>query len=421
MQGSILARLGRGRSGSWFRRDAGPTDNSANGGAPSANGTGGLRTANSAEPGEPQPCPRHGKKKWRWLLVGLAVAAFVAWILRERLGHTPFEWKVFLASFVHLDWRWMVLAVLLSLATYYGRALRWAILLRPLQPKPNTWSIFKATAIGFTAVVLLGRPGEFVRPYLISLKERVPLSSQLAAWVLERLCDLLAVFLVFGFAVSQIQTSRAGLDKPFRWVLEAGGYTVGILGLICLVLLVALGRFSGAVRRRLLDALRFLPSRYYERAERVITAFVDGTAATKTQGSVAMLGVYTVLEWLLIILCFMCMFRACRETAAFTLQDALIVLGFVAFGSVVQIPGVGGGMQIVSIVVLRELYGIPLESATSFAIVIWFITFVAIVPAGLLLAFHEGINWRKFRELECRAMRASSALEPAVGDESAEP
>ena len=39
--------------------------------------------------------------------------------------------------------------------------------------------------------MLLGRPGEFVRPYLIAVKERVPVTSQLAIWVLERIFDLL--------------------------------------------------------------------------------------------------------------------------------------------------------------------------------------------------------------------------------------
>ena len=38
-------------------------------------------------------------------------------------------------------------------------------------------------------MVILGRAGELVRPYLISLKEQVPFSSQMAAWLLERILD----------------------------------------------------------------------------------------------------------------------------------------------------------------------------------------------------------------------------------------
>jgi uncharacterized protein (TIRG00374 family) len=259
-------------------------------------------------------------------------------------------------------------------------------------------------------VVLLGRPGEFVRPYLISLKERVPFSSQAAMWLLERICDLLAVLLLFGFAVSQIRTSRAHLGTTLRWVLETGGYAVAVLGLLCLVILVMMGRFSGALRRRLTGAFEVLPERYHARAERTVAAFIDGTASTTTRGSALKLAFYTAVEWLLITACFAFLFKAYDATAAFNVHDVLIFMGVVAFGGVIQIPGVGGGVQIVSVLVLTELYRIPLEVATSIAIMIWLITFMEIVPAGFLFAFHEGFNWRRIKDLEKCAARAGSAL-----------
>ncbi len=230
MQGSILARLG-------LRRNGNPVGSVLFPGR--GRGLGAWPRRSGQKPGPLE----------QLLLRWLVLAAFGAWVVHGHWRHTRFEWRTFAASFLRLDWRWIALALLLSLATCYGRALRWAVMLRPCGPDPDVWGIFKATAIGFTAVVLLGRPGEFVRPYLIALKEKVPLSSQLAAWMLERLCDLLAVLLVFGFAVSQIQASRASLGHTFRWALETGGYAVGILAAVCLVLLVMVARFSGVMRK----------------------------------------------------------------------------------------------------------------------------------------------------------------------------
>jgi hypothetical protein len=51
------------------------------------------------------------------------------------------------------------------------------------------------------------------------------------------------------------------------------------------------------------------------------------------------------------------------------------------------------------VIVLTELFGLSFESATGMAILIWVLSFVIIVPFGLLFAFHEGINWRKFKHL----------------------
>jgi hypothetical protein len=82
--------------------------------------------------------------------------------------------------------------------TYVGRALRWRVLIRPVKAHPNLWNLFTGTAIGFTAIVLFGRPGEMVRPYIISLKERLSFSSQMAAWLVERMYDLMMALLIFG-------------------------------------------------------------------------------------------------------------------------------------------------------------------------------------------------------------------------------
>jgi hypothetical protein len=71
----------------------------------------------------------------------------------------------------------------------------------------------------------------------------------------------------------------------------------------------------------------------------------------------------------------------------------------VAFGSVVQLPGIGGGMQIVTALVLTEFFGLTLEVASGFALILWVISFVSIVPIGLAMAFQEGIKWRSLRNL----------------------
>jgi hypothetical protein len=37
--------------------------------------------------------------------------------------------------------------------------------------------------------------------------------------------------------------------------------------------------------------------------------------------------------------------------------------------------------------------------ATSFALLLWILTFVAIVPIGLCLALKEGLNWHSLRKI----------------------
>ncbi len=261
--------------------------------------------------------------------------------------------------------------------------------------------LLSATIIGFTAITLLGRPGEFVRPYLISLQERVPFSSQISAWVLERIYDLLIALAIFGFALSHV--SNLGDPGPtLGWLLEIGGWLLWILAIACL-LLILVRRYSDAMRRRLLEALGFLSQHHLDRAGRFLEALFQGAESTRSARSVFMLVLYTLLEWALIVLCCSSIMRAYGADIQFSVTDVFIFMGFVSFGSVVQIPGIGGGVQVVSVVVLTKLFGFTVELATSVAVLLWLVTFVSVVPIGLAAALHAGLSWRKLRDLEREA------------------
>jgi uncharacterized protein (TIRG00374 family) len=324
------------------------------------------------------------------------MAGFVVYRWRT----SGFAWHEFTTALAGVDWSWLFLALALIMATYVGRALRWEVMLRPLQKHTSLWRIFSATAIGFTAVVLFGRAGEPVRPYLISKREDVTFSSQVAAWVVERMLDLLMVLVIFGIALSQISHSAIQHGPRVKIVLEAGGYTAGVIGAACLALLLGLRKFQGGVQQRLMEGLSFLPAILAARIEKALKSFGEGMESTRSGARTALLVFYTIVEWCIIAASFGCVFKAFPATHELGITDVVILLGFVCFGSIVQIPGVGGGMQIVTVLVLTEFFGITLETASGIALVLWIITFVVIVPLGLALAFHEGIKWRNLRHIE---------------------
>ena len=329
--------------------------------------------------------------------LAFAVLGFFAW----RWWHArTFEWELFAATFRSLDRSWLALAAFIAWLTYVGRALRWRVLIRRVKAHPSLWNLFTGTAIGFTAIILFGRPGEMVRPYLIGLKERVSFSSQVAAWFVERMYDLMMALLIFGVALSQVKTSGAKVGASLAWVLSAGGYAAAGVACVCVVVFLAMRQFGEASVRRILEAGEVLPERYRDALARVTGAFGQGIQSTRDSGAMlAALG-YSVLEWALIVSCYVCIFKASPATQGFGWMDVLIFVGFISFGSVVQIPGVGGGMQIVTVAVLTELFGMPLEVSTGLAVVLWMITFVVIVPFGLILAFHDGLQWSKLRRIQ---------------------
>lgn len=332
----------------------------------------------------------------------LTLALVLLFVLRWR--HEDFDWRLFSATLLKMRWDWLILAAALGIATYHARALRWAVMLRPMRPNPSIWGLFSATAIGFTAIVLFGRPGELVRPYLISSKEKVPFSSQVAAWLIERIFDLLSALLIFGFAMTQVAESSLKPDSVLSWVLKTGGYVAAVAAGAAVALLLMFRQTSDRVKRRLVDALGFLPSKLQQRVHKLLDSFVLGVECVRSSRSALLLVGYTALEWGLITLCFAACFRAFPALAGFTLTNVLVVVGFVAMGSLIHIPGIGGGAQLMMVVVLTEIFHQPLEIASGMAIVNYFITFIVIVPFGLVLLVHEGLNFKKIREMEEREL-----------------
>jgi uncharacterized membrane protein YbhN (UPF0104 family) len=333
-----------------------------------------------------------------WPAVALAIGG-IAWYAITLRGK-PIDWSLFARTFADVRLGLFLSGLALVTLCYVGRAVRWQVMIKPLKPKPNFRHLLIATLIGFTAVVLFGRAGELVRPYLIASKEKVSFTSQLAVWFLERIYDLLSVLFLFGFALTQIRVPSAAVSPSLQWVLQTGGQVVGILGTVCLALLIVLGLFPRMVEQRLVGALSVLPARFSEKIATLVRAFVSGTSSTQNRSFVLQLVVYTFAEWLLIVFCFLLVFRSIPATGHMGILDSLVVVGFVAFGSAIQIPGVGGGMQVATVLVLTELFALPLETAAGVAILLWIAMFVSVVPIGLALAVHEGLQFRKLLQAE---------------------
>src|ERR1700677_2972597 len=302
------------------------------------------------------PEPSRSPPRSRTLLLAVLASLLVLVILAYRTRGVSFRWDLFLATLDHVDWRWLVASICLILLSNVGRALRWQVMLRPFGTPIGVWRLTSDTAIGLTAGVLLGRVGEVVRPYLIAAQTHLPFSSQAAAWMLERMLDLLAVLLLCGYALIRIPPYSWRLGSKIQDALAAGGYSLALAGAICLILLLAFRDPAGRAQNRVLSAVTFLPYQQQRRVARTLEAFSQGVECTRDPRSLTLLLSYTLLEWAVIAASSFALFRGFQATRGFGLLDVLVLLAFLTLGSLVQVPGLGGGVQVASIVALTRIY-----------------------------------------------------------------
>jgi uncharacterized membrane protein YbhN (UPF0104 family) len=171
------------------------------------------------------------------------------------------------------------------------------------------------------------------------------------------------------------------------------------MGGAILLILLSLRHFAEPLRVRLLGMLHRLPEKRIAHFEKLIDALFQGVESMRSDSAMLLVFLYSVAEWVLICLCYWCLVKSFSGVIDLSLVDVLILMGFVSFGAVVQIPGVGGGLQVVAVLVLTELFGVRVETASAFALFLWFLTFVAIVPVGLVLALREGLDWHSLRRI----------------------
>ena len=193
------------------------------------------------------------------------------------------------------------------------------------------------------------------------------------------------------------------LGPKIQDALAAGGYSLAFAGAFCLMLLLA---FRDPARRAQTPHLErpHISSRTAAAIgpRRCWKLSLKGVECTRDPRSLALLLGYTLLEWAVIVASSFALFRAFPATRGFGPLDVLVLLALVTLGSLVQIPGLGGGVQVASIVALTKIYGVPLEAASGIAILLWMVGSIAIVPFGLACAFHEGLNWSKLKLLSAK-------------------
>lgn len=334
------------------------------------------------------PVPK--RRRLIFSLVALVALVAVGW---HQFSTSPewhnFTWEAVWSATRNAKLSFLLGAIALIYLSYLLRTLRWSTL---MGPKGRFWPILRGTLIGFTGMAIFGRPGEFVRPYYIARTHRTPVSPQLAVWLLERAFDMAAT-LVLVIAALLLNPDFSGAGAASQALRQA----VWIFGGMIVAVLVGIGLFhrhsvgiTNYVRRRLRG------QSWGKKAEHFLHTLAMGTQALAAGGKNLILSsVYTLSLWLGVAVAVWLVVEGFPGMLpGFSYAEALLLLGFLLIGSMIQLPAVGGGVQVVLILGLTEVFGAPAASAASAALLMWLIAFYAVTPLGAALAAREHLSWR---------------------------
>jgi glycosyltransferase 2 family protein len=307
-----------------------------------------------------------------------------------------------------LNWRHILHGVALIYLAYFLRAVRWKIFLRPVRKEASIMGLLPPTLIGFTGLALLGRPGELIRPYLIARRERLSFASQVAVWTVERIFDIggFTVLLVAAiFLPSKLRTFAESAPSEVRHWIHLTGYGLIALVLGLLSATVVMSYRGNWIAQWVEDRFSHLAENLGHRIAQRVREFTVGLNTIHGPFAFLQLSAVSVLMWWVIALAYKEVTHAYGAPMhAMSTTKVLLLMGSSMVGSMVQLPGVGGGSQLATISALDHVFDIvPRELTVSCGIMLWLVTFVAVVPLGLLLAHRERLSLRKLSAESAKA------------------
>lgn len=221
----------------------------------------------------------------------------------------------------------------------------------------------------FVNLLAPARLGDLYRVYLLRAHNHAPLPQTIGTLLLERVFDILGVFLVA--VTAGLLSFRGRVDEEVEWLLFIGiGLAVGIV-----VLVAVLRAARGWVAQR-------LPAR----AESVWQGLQEGADATMTPKRAAVTGGITLVIWMIEG------FRLYLVIVALALPEIDIGPSAAIFVSLISalfsiLPLTPGGVGLVEggIVYALGVYGASTDAAAAVALTDRSITLVSVMVLGSIL------------------------------------
>lgn len=259
-----------------------------------------------------------------------------------------------------------------------ARALRWRSLFAPgRRPAPGPTT--NAMMIGyFYNNILPSRAGEAARVLVLKQRSDSPAVEITGTVVLERVFDVLAILLIFFVAGPWL--------PHVSWFGTAALVTAGLV-ISTAIAAAVLAVFDERPLRLLLRPLARFPIFSGERLERTIAEIAHGLAGLRKHRVALEALSWTVLAWLMSILCAYLVMQALRLQLPFT--ASVLVMVAVAVSMILPAAPASVGVFEGATLIALHAYGVNSSTALPYALVLHLVNFLPFLIVGAALLHYN--------------------------------
>lgn len=266
-------------------------------------------------------------------------------------------------DFRKANYLWITLSVLVSLIAYWSRAVRWNLLLEPLDIKPPIYQTFLALMSGYFANVFLPRAGEVARCLMLNRMHKAPFNASFGSVVAERVFDLFGLIVLLGFTfILEFNRVSDFLSGIFIEKLK-GIFTNLLFMCIAAALIIAIISFVWILRHK----IRNNPS--FQKIAVFLKGVWEGALSIRKLEKKWQFLFHTILIWTCYYFMTYLVFFAFAPTAHLGPLAGLVMLVVGAIGMSAPVQGGIGAFHYLVAGAL-VIYGISKEDGVSYALLL---------------------------------------------------
>jgi len=310
-----------------------------------------------------------GLKFW----IGIGVSVFFMALLMRKI-----DFEQLATALAAVDYRFILLAVGFTFASYFMRAVRWHYLLISVKPIPLS-SLYPATIIGYMANNLLpARLGELVRAYVLAEREQLETPAVFASLVIDRLFDGFTVLLMLLLTLFTLHLPPDMAEAATA--LRTGGAITLLLYCGVLFFLVLL-KFRTMKTLSLLGLLlKPFPRRLADRLLPLLASFIAGIRISSRSGHVAAVLLSSLIIWAFAVLALDMVLLGFG--IRLPLSASMFIMVLLVFA--VMLPASPGFIGTYHYACFKGLsvFGIPESTSVSTALIVHGTSFFPVIIAG---------------------------------------
>ena len=334
-----------------------------------------------------------------WLGIAISIVLLVVLVRIVNLDEM-------LAALRTVDYLYVALAIVLVIATFWLKAVRWRVLLAPVGAVSTT-DLFSAVTIGMMANNLLpARAGEVIRAVVVGRHQRIGFSAAFATVVVERVFDGLMVLVLLVVVVVAI---------PLPDEIRIGGWMSALLYGGVLVGLLAFSFFRRRIEPWLALLLGPFPAAFRNMVLGQLDRFASGLLILRDPRRIAASLVLSALLWVLFGVILEVFLRAFALEIPPTASAVLLLT--TALGVTVPSGPAYVGLIQWAFVIGLGIFGVSESVALGISLVFHAANFLPNTLLGLAFLGRESLGLGQLASMA----RTSAHTPPAAADEAAPP